>query len=179
MSQDSDYRVGFFLYLCAYDSFVNIWTLKLLYFFNNMHYCLFSKIIVSITIFVATITFEQQWFILACILHKIRTRFEKINQHFHCNDVSQNPPWRTTGYDKICHVRPGVDEFGDKCVKNYHPFREKSVDEGMIAFKGRLSFKQYLPVKATKFGIKVWERRQNIGMDPKKLFTRRVGQLLS
>jgi hypothetical protein len=28
----------------------------------------------------------------------------------------------------------------------------------MIAFKGRLSFKQYLPAKPTKFGIKVWER---------------------
>lgn len=28
----------------------------------------------------------------------------------------------------------------------------------MIAFKGRLSFKQYLPAKTTKFGVKVWER---------------------
>jgi hypothetical protein len=28
----------------------------------------------------------------------------------------------------------------------------------MIAHKGRLSFKQYLPVKPTIFGIKVWER---------------------
>lgn len=28
----------------------------------------------------------------------------------------------------------------------------------MIAYKGRLSFKQYLPAKPTKFGIKVWER---------------------
>lgn len=28
----------------------------------------------------------------------------------------------------------------------------------MIAFKGRLSSKQYLPAKPTKFGIKVWER---------------------
>ena len=35
---------------------------------------------------------------------------------------------------------------------------KKSIDEGMIAFKGRLSFKQYLPAKPTKFGIKVWER---------------------
>lgn len=28
----------------------------------------------------------------------------------------------------------------------------------MIAYKCRLSFKQYLPAKPTKFGIKVWER---------------------
>lgn len=40
----------------------------------------------------------------------------------------------------------------------YHPHKEQSIDEGMIAFKGRLSFKQYFPAKPTKFGIKVWER---------------------
>lgn len=34
----------------------------------------------------------------------------------------------------------------------------ESIDEGMIAYKGRLSFKQYLPAKLTKFGIKVSER---------------------
>lgn len=28
----------------------------------------------------------------------------------------------------------------------------------MIAYKGRLSFKQYLPAKPTKLGIKIWER---------------------
>jgi len=26
----------------------------------------------------------------------------------------------------------------------------------MIAFKGRLSFRQYMPAKPTKYGIKVW-----------------------
>jgi hypothetical protein len=43
-------------------------------------------------------------------------------------------------------------------LDNYNPNKEQSIDEGMIAFKGRLSFKQYLPAKPTKFGIKVWER---------------------
>jgi hypothetical protein len=40
-------------------------------------------------------------------------------------------------------------------LDNYNPNKEQSIDEGMIAFKGRLSFKQYLPAKPTKFGIKV------------------------
>uniref|UniRef100_A0AAV2KJ11 PiggyBac transposable element-derived protein domain-containing protein n=1 Tax=Knipowitschia caucasica TaxID=637954 RepID=A0AAV2KJ11_KNICA len=31
-----------------------------------------------------------------------------------------------------------------------------SVDESMIKFKGHLSFRQYLPMKPTKWGIKVW-----------------------
>ena len=38
------------------------------------------------------------------------------------------------------------------------PHRENSIDEAMIAFKGRKSYKQYLPAKPTHFGIKVWER---------------------
>ncbi|CAL1613179.1 unnamed protein product [Knipowitschia caucasica] len=31
-----------------------------------------------------------------------------------------------------------------------------SVDESMIKFKGRLSVRQHLPMKPTKWGIKVW-----------------------
>jgi hypothetical protein len=33
---------------------------------------------------------------------------------------------------------------------------ETSIDEAMIAFSGRLGFKQYMPLKPTKWGIKVW-----------------------
>ena len=35
-----------------------------------------------------------------------------------------------------------------------------SIDEGIIAYKGRLSFKQYLPAKTTKYGVKffaIWD----------------------
>ena len=30
------------------------------------------------------------------------------------------------------------------------------VDEGLVKFNGRLSFKQYMLMKPDKFGIKVW-----------------------
>ena len=45
-----------------------------------------------------------------------------------------------------------------KCLKAYKPHKEVTVDEAMIAFRGRLSFRQYLPAKPTKYGIKVWVR---------------------
>lgn len=83
---------------------------------------------------------------------------KEISQYFHCNDASQNPPRRIPDHDKLCHVRPILDDINDKCLTNYKPYREQSIDEGMIAFKGRLSSKQYLPAKPTKFGIKFWER---------------------
>ena len=43
----------------------------------------------------------------------------------------------------------------------YSPHREVTVDEAMIAFRGRLSFRQYLPAKPTKYGIKVWVREDS------------------
>ncbi|KAI0222658.1 PiggyBac transposable element-derived protein 4, partial [Lamellibrachia satsuma] len=31
-----------------------------------------------------------------------------------------------------------------------------TIDESMVKFKGRLAFRQYLPSKRTKWGVKVW-----------------------
>lgn len=87
-----------------------------------------------------------------------RARSEFLTKYLHCNDITNNPPWRTPGHDKLCHIRPILDDILQKCTNNYNPHREQSIDEGMIAYKGRLSFKQYLPAKPTKLGIKIWER---------------------
>ena len=38
----------------------------------------------------------------------------------------------------------------------YLPHRDVAVDEAMIKFQGRSSLKQYMPLKPTKRGIKVW-----------------------
>jgi hypothetical protein len=36
------------------------------------------------------------------------------------------------------------------------PDKELCLDEGMVLFKGRLAFEQYMPFKPTKWGLKVW-----------------------
>lgn len=87
-----------------------------------------------------------------------RTRYERISKYFHKNDTTQNPARGQSGHDKLFHIRSVLEKVSEMCFENYHPHKEQSVDEGMIAFKERLSFKQYLPAKLTKFGIKVWER---------------------
>ena len=38
----------------------------------------------------------------------------------------------------------------------YNPTSEVSIDEGMIPFKGRIGFKQYMPAKPTKWGFRGW-----------------------
>jgi len=43
-----------------------------------------------------------------------------------------------------------------KFAEAYTPGKNITVDEGLVKFNGRLSFKQYIPMKPDKFGIKVW-----------------------
>ena len=107
-----------------------------------------------------TLGWKQMWPFTVSGIPQVMQResFERISKYFHCNDTSNNPPRRTPGHDKLCHIRPVLDAVSKTCLDNYNPTKEQTIDEGMIAFKGRLSFKQYLPAKPTKFGIKVWER---------------------
>ncbi|KAL9983136.1 hypothetical protein ACROYT_G005268 [Oculina patagonica] len=51
---------------------------------------------------------------------------------------------------------PMVDLLECKFSAAYVPGKNITVDEGLVKFNGRLSFKQYMPVKPDKFGIKVW-----------------------
>jgi hypothetical protein len=51
-----------------------------------------------------------------------------------------------------------LEQIRTTCMNEYNPHREVSIDEAMIGFSGRLGFKQYVPLKPTKRGIKVWVR---------------------
>ena len=53
-------------------------------------------------------------------------------------------------------VRPILDKIKNNSQKAYMPGREVAVDEAMVLFKGRSSMKQYMPLKPTKRGYKVW-----------------------
>ena len=87
-----------------------------------------------------------------------RDRFENISRYFHASNTTQNPARGQPGHDRICHVRPLITMIVDKCRTLYNPHINTSVDEAMVAFRGRLGFRQYIPSKPTKYGIKVWIR---------------------
>lgn len=80
-----------------------------------------------------------------------RTRYEKLCQYFHVTD-----PRTTNPNDKIDKVRNFVTTLQQKFPSNIKPGKELSVDEAMISFDGRLSWKQYMPKKPVKWGIKLW-----------------------
>ncbi|XP_053388758.1 piggyBac transposable element-derived protein 4-like [Mercenaria mercenaria] len=87
-----------------------------------------------------------------------RDRYDKISKYFHVADTSCNPARGQPGHDKLSHVRPILEAVRVNLMANYKPHRETTVDEAMIGYTGRLGSKQYVPMKPTKRGIKVWVR---------------------
>lgn len=85
-------------------------------------------------------------------------RFGYLLSNLHINDNSKQKSRSDPGYDKLFKVRPLLDKLGETFKSCYNPTRVQSIDESMIAFKGRSSFKQYMPNKPTKRGYKVWTR---------------------
>ena len=58
--------------------------------------------------------------------------------------------------DKLFKFRYMIDNVRRSFKEHYVPHEHILVDEAMIPFKGRLSFKQYMKDKPVKFGIKMW-----------------------
>ena len=58
--------------------------------------------------------------------------------------------------DKLVKIRWFVDFLNKQFQSVYIPYGKYTVDESMIRFKGRLAFRQYLPAKPIKWGVKVW-----------------------
>ncbi|KAK3103740.1 hypothetical protein FSP39_021492 [Pinctada imbricata] len=86
-----------------------------------------------------------------------KTRFMKINQYIHLRDTSNAPGRNDPNHDPFFKVRNMIDLILPKLREVYKPGQNLSVDEGMIGFKGRVHFRQYMPAKPTKWGIKVWQ----------------------
>ena len=56
----------------------------------------------------------------------------------------------------VTKIKPFADMLIELWQKAFYPGREISVDESMIAFKGRCRFLQFVPNKPHKYGLKAW-----------------------
>jgi len=63
---------------------------------------------------------------------------------------------QTNEDDIFYRVRPLINQLISNTNKYYSPPEELSLDESMIAFKGRSKMKVYMPLKPTKYGFKVY-----------------------
>ncbi|KAK6016212.1 hypothetical protein OSTOST_18307, partial [Ostertagia ostertagi] len=81
-----------------------------------------------------------------------RSRFEAIlgNLHF-CNNDEKDVG------DRLFKIRMILDSFNDTASTVCIPGKCLTIDESIVPFRGRLYFKQYIPNKKHKFGIKVFK----------------------
>jgi hypothetical protein len=59
--------------------------------------------------------------------------------------------------DPLRKIRPIVDSMQTKFSNSFYPFQDLAIDESRILWKGRLVFKQYIPSKRHRFGVKLFE----------------------
>lgn len=82
-------------------------------------------------------------------------RFERIMKFLHFSN--------NEAYDPLTHPNPKLRKIyeiftaiNDKFEALYKPERDISIDESLMGFKGRLSWKQYIPSKRARFGLKFY-----------------------
>ncbi|XP_046391578.1 piggyBac transposable element-derived protein 4-like [Ischnura elegans] len=83
-------------------------------------------------------------------------RFLKILRFLHINDNTKMPPRGSQNFDRLYKIRPLLNQLSETFPSAYSPSRFLSIDESMVAFKGRSTMKQYMPLKPIKRGFKVW-----------------------
>ena len=68
--------------------------------------------------------------------------------------------------DKLAPVREIFDLFVENCKKNYCMGQNVTIDEKLEGFRGKCPFRQYIPSKPNKYGIKIFAM-----VDAKVLYT--------
>jgi hypothetical protein len=58
--------------------------------------------------------------------------------------------------DKLAPIRDVWDEINNNLKKYYVPGENLTVDEQLVPFRGRCPFRQYIPSKPDKYGMKIW-----------------------
>ena len=91
-----------------------------------------------------------------------RNRFQSILQFLHFADNSQFDP-NDPDRDRLYKVRPVVEYLVNKFRTVYIPEDHISIDEELLLWKGNLSFKQCIPMKRARFGIKMFSLCETSG----------------
>nr|XP_024655512.1 piggyBac transposable element-derived protein 4-like [Maylandia zebra] len=80
-------------------------------------------------------------------------RFSHITRALRFDDKLSRPRRHT---DKLAPFHEVWDMWTHRLMMLFSPDRDLTVDEQLVSFKARCSFRQYIPKKPAKYGIKVW-----------------------
>ena len=72
--------------------------------------------------------------------------------HFTDNDNAPDPA--DPNRDKRWKIKPFLNDLLPRFTAVYAPSQNLSLDETLIKFKGRVQFRQFLPLKRSRFGLK-------------------------
>jgi hypothetical protein len=84
-----------------------------------------------------------------------RERFELICRFLHFSDNESKSVY--TGSSELFKISPILSYLNSKFKNLYLLEQNKTIDESLTLWKSRLSFRQYLPLKSSKFGVKTSE----------------------
>jgi hypothetical protein len=84
--------------------------------------------------------------------HMTRNRFQLLLRTWHFADNSE-----ASQGDKLHKIKNLVEMMMARFQSAKTPGQDIVVDESIIPFRGRLSFRQYMPGKSSKYGVKVFK----------------------
>jgi hypothetical protein len=82
-----------------------------------------------------------------------RDRFELLLKFYHFSNNEK----KQADQDRLFKLKPLLDLLKDRFKSIYVPGSTISIDETMVPWKGRLLFKQYIPGKVHKYGVKIYK----------------------
>lgn len=83
-----------------------------------------------------------------------KNRFANILRFLRFDDKTTRSLRRSR--DKLAPIRELWEGVNQNLRKFYLPGENLTIDEQLVPFRGRVSFKQYLPSKPDKYGMKIW-----------------------
>lgn len=83
-----------------------------------------------------------------------RNRFSQLTSALRFDERSTRNERRSR--DKLAPIRTIWNKFIVRCRRNYIPNDTMTVDEQLLTFRGRCSFKMFIPSKPGRYGIKIW-----------------------
>ena len=92
-----------------------------------------------------------------------RDRYILILKFWHIADNDTAVPRGQPGYDSLHKIRPLLQHLNEKFQAVYTPSQNIAIDESLVLWKGRLVFRQYIPMKRARFGIKHFMLCENTG----------------
>ncbi|XP_025991729.2 piggyBac transposable element-derived protein 4-like [Solenopsis invicta] len=83
-----------------------------------------------------------------------RDRFQKITRCIRFDNRADRAERRVR--DKLAPIRNVYEKWNKNLSRLYNPGENITVDEQLVPFRGRCPFKQYIPSKPARYGLKIW-----------------------